>query len=133
MDWLTPEQVKRRSLTRGGAVQVSRLHWLQLTTCTEEELKEAIKLAENIPYNLSSIPLMSRDLCGLCQYYGSSCKRAHSTCPLRPNASSTCCCEELFVAAKAYNAWRNSPTPSSFKKLQTKGKKVYKRLMKIKI
>jgi len=60
MQWLTIEQIKRRSVTAEGALEVSYEHWNQLYTATAKELREKITETDG--------DIIDIDYCGLCNY-----------------------------------------------------------------
>jgi len=61
MRWLTISQIKRRSKTAKGALEVSYEHWNQLYTATAKELRAKYKRTKGYIF-LSTH-------CGLCHYY----------------------------------------------------------------
>ena len=85
MEWLTIGEIKARSKTAEGALEVSYEHWNQLCRATQKELRET--------YDSKKIHINEYD-CGLCKYYFSDCKR----CPLKS-------CEESTLYCKARNSF----------------------------
>lgn len=115
MKWLTIEQIKVRSDTVEGALEVSHKHWCQLYAANAKELKDA--------YNKKKIYIDQRD-CGLCQLY--FCITDCYECPLKS------CDSERTLYRKAKNAfsdWMNGV--GTLKDWKSKAKAVRDKLKKL--
>lgn len=90
MKWLTIEEIRIKSQTPQGALEVSYEHWNQLYRATQKELREA--------YRTEKIYITHQD-CGLCiRYFDNDCRK----CPLRSCKSD----RTLYRKAKnVFNDW----------------------------
>lgn len=67
---LTKREVKRRATTRESAIDVSKQHWDEIATATDEELAKAPD------------DLVGSEYCGLCVYYKKNTEARHCNhCP----------------------------------------------------
>ena len=98
INWLTAEQVKAEA-KKGPkeAMAVTKLHWLQLSEATLEQLEKQFESNRKLWYYIKN------NLCGLCEYYNHyDSSGLTRKCPLfeRSRLGNCKCCDEWMEVSK---------------------------------
>lgn len=106
MDWITETQVKKAALkSKRAARAMSKKHWKQLYTATEDELRDAFDKRETT---------LGPSFCAYCVKYQGGSYRVNRTdcldCPLKNPEDEKICCKKFREARDAFHLWNyNQP------------------------
>ena len=114
MKWKTTEEVKEAAKDKMSALEMSLKHHSQGRDCTRGELVDAID---------KGLHVLDATLCACCLFSNGCCKCVLSASD-RGIAGDRCCGDRWWNACKAWETFRDNPTPANFTAFQQAESKV---------